>query len=69
MQKKNKTNRIRLLDIFRGFAILGILGTNIWIFAYLGDLNYSIASEKTHGRGSGMKASVRRGITFVILEV
>jgi len=31
--------RIRLLDILRGFAIFGTLGTNIWIFAYLGDLN------------------------------
>lgn len=35
-----RQKRIRLLDIFRGFAILGTLGTNIWIFAYLGDLNY-----------------------------
>ncbi len=32
--------RIRLLDIFRGIAILGTLGTNIWIFAYLGDISY-----------------------------
>ncbi|MGM0890534.1 MAG: DUF418 domain-containing protein [Bacillota bacterium] len=32
--------RIRLLDIFRGIAILGTLGTNIWIFAHLGDLSY-----------------------------
>ena len=31
-------NRIRLLDILRGFAVLGTLGTNIWIFAHLGDL-------------------------------
>ncbi|MFS0725550.1 DUF418 domain-containing protein [Paenibacillus sp. 1P07SE] len=31
---------MRLLDVLRGFAILGTLGTNIWIFAYLGDLNY-----------------------------
>lgn len=28
--------RIRLLDILRGFAVLGTLGTNIWIFAHLG---------------------------------
>jgi len=33
-------NRIRLLDIFRGIAILGTLGTNIWIFANLGDVSY-----------------------------
>lgn len=32
--------RIRLLDILRGFAILGTLGTNIWIFANLGDISY-----------------------------
>ncbi|QLG42436.1 DUF418 domain-containing protein [Paenibacillus sp. FSL W7-1088] len=31
--------RIALLDILRGFAIIGTLGTNIWLFAYLGDLN------------------------------
>lgn len=29
--------RIRLLDILRGFAILGTLGTNVWFFAYAGD--------------------------------
>ncbi|MCM3786156.1 DUF418 domain-containing protein [Neobacillus mesonae] len=32
--------RIRLLDILRGFAILGTLGTNIWLFAHAGDLNF-----------------------------
>ena len=36
---KNK-KRIRSLDILRGLAILGTLGTNIWLFAYLGDVNY-----------------------------
>ncbi|MGG1592382.1 DUF418 domain-containing protein [Terribacillus saccharophilus] len=34
------TERIRLLDILRGFAVLGTLGTNIWIFAHLGNLSY-----------------------------
>jgi uncharacterized protein len=29
--------RIRLLDVLRGFAILGTLGTNIWLFATVGD--------------------------------
>ncbi len=28
--------RIRLLDVLRGFAILGTLGTNIWIFTAIG---------------------------------
>jgi uncharacterized protein len=32
-------DRIRILDILRGFAILGTLGTNIWIFSHLGDIN------------------------------
>nr|WP_231633243.1 DUF418 domain-containing protein [Numidum massiliense] len=32
--------RIRLLDILRGFAILGTLGTNIWLFANLTDIAY-----------------------------
>ncbi|RJE88415.1 DUF418 domain-containing protein [Paenibacillus sp. 1011MAR3C5] len=35
-----KSGRLRLLDILRGFAVMGTLGTNIWLFAYLGDLNY-----------------------------
>ncbi|QKY71246.1 DUF418 domain-containing protein [Lentibacillus sp. CBA3610] len=30
--------RIRLLDILRGFAIIGTLGTNIWIFANAGKI-------------------------------
>ncbi|MGG3888332.1 DUF418 domain-containing protein [Metabacillus fastidiosus] len=37
---KGNNKRIRLLDILRGFAVLGTLGTNIWIFAHLGDLSY-----------------------------
>ncbi|MED4403203.1 DUF418 domain-containing protein [Metabacillus fastidiosus] len=37
---KGHNKRIRLLDILRGFAVLGTLGTNIWIFAHLGDLSY-----------------------------
>ncbi|WP_338752214.1 DUF418 domain-containing protein [Bacillus sp. FJAT-52991] len=39
------TKRIRLLDILRGFAVLGTLGTNIWIFAYLGDLSYLLTID------------------------
>ncbi|GGE56994.1 DUF418 domain-containing protein [Priestia taiwanensis] len=34
---ENRVKRIRILDILRGFAILGTLGTNIWIFGYWGD--------------------------------
>ncbi|MDQ0175705.1 DUF418 domain-containing protein [Bacillus chungangensis] len=32
--------RLVLLDILRGFAILGTLGTNIWIFATVGDPSF-----------------------------
>lgn len=38
-------SRIRMLDIMRGFAIFGTLGTNIWLFAHLGDLNYLLTFE------------------------
>jgi uncharacterized protein len=37
---QERKGRIRLLDVLRGFAVLGTLGTNIWIFAHLGDLSY-----------------------------
>jgi len=40
-----KKGRIRLLDLLRGIAVLGTLGTNIWIFAYLGDLSYITTSD------------------------
>lgn len=38
MEKRKE--RIRLLDVLRGFAVMGTLGTNIWLFAHLGDLGY-----------------------------
>lgn len=41
------TQRLPLIDILRGFAVLGTLGTNIWIFAYLGDLSYITTSAYT----------------------
>lgn len=39
------SKRLPLIDILRGFAVLGTLGTNIWIFAYLGDLSYMTTSN------------------------
>ncbi|MBK3496323.1 DUF418 domain-containing protein [Viridibacillus sp. YIM B01967] len=33
-----QSKRIRLLDVLRGFAIIGTLGTNIWLFAQPGVL-------------------------------
>ncbi|WP_144486123.1 DUF418 domain-containing protein [Bacillus pumilus] len=43
--------RIRLLDILRGFAILGTLGTNVWFFAYAGEpfATDQIADEYENG--------------------
>lgn len=35
--RNTKPTRIELLDILRGFAILGTLGTNIWLFAAAGN--------------------------------
>lgn len=35
---KGQENRIRLLDVLRGFAIIGTLGTNIWLFAQPGNI-------------------------------
>ncbi|UVI31297.1 DUF418 domain-containing protein [Paenibacillus spongiae] len=46
------TARIPLIDILRGFAILGTLGTNIWLFAYLGDLNYIVTFQQHEWWGS-----------------
>ncbi|PTM57930.1 DUF418 domain-containing protein [Desmospora activa] len=44
MTHSNK--RIQLLDMWRGFAILGTLGTNIWLFANLGDLSYTFGFDR-----------------------
>jgi len=47
MGMEQLTGRIRLLDILRGCAILGTLGTNIWLFAYAGDLNFITTFESS----------------------
>ncbi|MGD7043135.1 DUF418 domain-containing protein [Jeotgalibacillus proteolyticus] len=41
----NQSKRIRLLDILRGFAIIGTLGTNIWLFAQPGDFLSLLSSD------------------------
>ncbi|MCR8842713.1 DUF418 domain-containing protein [Paenibacillus sp. SC116] len=38
--------RIRLLDILRGFAIIGTLGTNIWVFASVGDIDFLVGQAE-----------------------
>ncbi|MBH5319511.1 DUF418 domain-containing protein [Paenibacillus sp. GSMTC-2017] len=42
---KGNSSRLRLLDILRGFAVMGTLGTNIWIFAHMGDINEMFSSN------------------------
>ncbi len=39
------SERIRVLDIARGAAILGTLGTNIWIFSKLGSYDFLLGLE------------------------
>lgn len=57
--------RIRLLDILRGFAILGTLGTNIWIFAHLGDVNYIFTFENNEW-WSSFQDFVRIFVLFLV---
>lgn len=60
-----KGQRIRLLDILRGFAILGTLGTNIWIFANLGDLAYIFTVEHATW-WSSVDALIRLVVLFLV---
>ncbi|MGF7047360.1 uncharacterized protein J2T13_001865 [Paenibacillus sp. DS2015] len=59
------SSRIRLLDILRGFAVLGTLGTNIWIMAHLGDLNYIFSFNQHAWRGS-FQDCVRSFVLFIV---
>lgn len=56
--------RIRLLDIWRGFAILGTLGTNIWLFANLGDLSYILTFD--HAWWTSFDHFVRVFVLFLV---
>ena len=56
--------RIALIDILRGIAILGTLGTNIWIFAHLGDLKYITTTDFTDW--SSMDDMIRIFVLFVV---
>ncbi|MET2871302.1 MULTISPECIES: DUF418 domain-containing protein [Exiguobacterium] len=56
--------RIALIDILRGIAILGTLGTNIWIFAHLGDLKYITTTNFTGW--SSMNDILRFLVLFVV---
>ncbi len=59
------SGRIRLLDILRGFAVLGTLGTNIWILAHLGDLNY-IFSFNHNAWWASIQDFVRNLVLFLV---
>ncbi|CAH0119730.1 hypothetical protein PAE9249_02237 [Paenibacillus sp. CECT 9249] len=61
---EQRKERIRLLDILRGFAILGTLGTNIWIFANLGDLSYITTFD--HSGWWGANDLVRMIVLFLV---
>ncbi|MGO4788609.1 DUF418 domain-containing protein [Paenibacillus sp. 2KB_20] len=61
---EQRKDRIRLLDILRGFAILGTLGTNIWIFAHAGDLNYITTFD--HSGWWGANDLLRMIVLFLV---
>lgn len=63
-QQRNR-ERIRLLDILRGFAILGTLGTNIWIFAHLGDLSYIFTVQHNEWWAS-IEDFIRMFVLFIV---
>ena len=56
--------RIAFIDILRGIAILGTLGTNIWIFAHLGDLKYITTTDFTGW--SSIDDMIRIFVLFVV---
>lgn len=61
---EQRKDRIRLLDILRGFAILGTLGTNIWIFAHAGDLSYITTFD--HSGWWGANDFLRMIVLFLV---
>ncbi|MEC0253973.1 DUF418 domain-containing protein [Paenibacillus lautus] len=61
---EQRKDRIRLLDILRGFAILGTLGTNIWIFAHAGDLRYITTFD--HSGWWGADDLLRMVVLFLV---
>ncbi|NJK46573.1 MAG: hypothetical protein HC933_22070 [Pleurocapsa sp. SU_196_0] len=53
--------RIELLDVLRGFAILGTLGTNIWLFVNAGNIGALLGSS---GFSSGVERLVQQATLF-----
>jgi uncharacterized protein len=51
-------DRLAVLDVLRGIAILGTLGTNIWIFMYPGGLlGYLSTGWDSHRTRTGRRSS------------
>ncbi len=48
------SKRIELLDVLRGFAILGTLGTNIWLFANAGNIGAFFGSTTYQSQLEGI---------------
>ncbi|UHA73787.1 DUF418 domain-containing protein [Paenibacillus sp. 481] len=57
--------RVRLLDVLRGFAILGTLGTNIWLFASLGDFG-SILTFNQEAWWTSVDDALRTFTMFIV---
>jgi uncharacterized protein len=56
-------SRIELLDVLRGFAILGTLGTNIWLFANAGNL--SVLFGLTNNYQSQLEYVIQQATLFI----
>lgn len=56
------TGRVASLDVLRGMAIFGTLGTNVWIFAFVGD-----AASPVFSGGLAWWASVEAALVTVTL--
>ncbi|MCQ4086577.1 DUF418 domain-containing protein [Saccharibacillus sp. JS10] len=54
-----KQKRIELLDILRGFAILGTLGTNIWLFATYSDLSTFLDLSNWNASAEGIVTALQ----------
>jgi uncharacterized protein len=61
MPEANVQQRIELLDALRGFAILGTLGTNIWLFVNAGNIGALFGSS---GFSSGAEQIIQQATLF-----
>lgn len=64
MVMTQENERLPLIDVLRGFAIIGTLGTNIWIFAHLGDLSFITTSN--HSGAWAIDDLIRMAVLFLV---